>query len=141
MNSSNATQATGAAVGCTLAVAMIAGAVSLPSANESEAQSVAAAIQERYPSVGEVTPAPPSPIGMSDGGESLIVMIPASDKALGDDVAQYLVTEADELQLQYIIWDRQFMERDRPVVPMVDRGTPTQNHTDHIHVRVGGEVR
>ncbi len=62
-------------------------------------------------------------------------------KATGDKLAKYLQDHAAELGVKYIIWQQHIwsVERaDEGWRPMADRGSPTQNHMDHVHLSLTG---
>lgn len=77
-------------------------------------------------------------------------MVPLSDKGItqGNDLAAYAVQNATALQIDYVIWRQQIWSRSRQLEgwrPMSDRGSPTANHFDHVHINVvpgsdGGDV-
>ncbi len=54
----------------------------------------------------------------------------------GDDLAAYTMMNAARLGVKYIIWKQRIWQRDQGLKwkPMEDRGTPTANHMDHVHV-------
>lgn len=61
------------------------------------------------------------------------------DTATGDALAAFLIDHADELHVKYIIWKQriwQNLDGLRFWDPMEDRGSPTQNHYDHVHLSV-----
>lgn len=63
-------------------------------------------------------------------------------KATGDALAQYLQQHADELGVQYVIWYQHIWSparADEGWRPMTDRGSPTQNHMDHVHLSLNGK--
>ena len=63
-------------------------------------------------------------------------------KATGDKLAKYLQDHAAELGVKYIIWQQHIwsVERaDEGWRPMADRGSPTQNHMDHVHLSLTGD--
>lgn len=65
------------------------------------------------------------------GGNAFDVMV--SNKAEGDKV----VAEAfKNPNVDYVIWQQATRYPDGRVSPMGDRGTPTKNHMDHVHVHV-----
>lgn len=77
------------------------------------------------------------PHGEHTSGKALDIM--TNDKALGDQIAAYLQAHAAELDLYDVIW------WDRIWTPVRasegwrdygDRGSPTANHMDHVHVAV-----
>ncbi|NYH53738.1 MULTISPECIES: coiled-coil domain-containing protein [Nocardiopsis] len=68
---------------------------------------------------------------MSSGGA-----IPSStNQALGTQIAQYGINNADRLGIKYIIWEQQIWQStSRQWTWMNDRGSTTQNHYDHVHI-------
>lgn len=58
------------------------------------------------------------------------------DKAKGDAVAAYLMANAQRLNVKYIIWYQRSWTPGRGWKNMADRGSPTQNHKDHVHLTV-----
>ena len=74
-------------------------------------------------------------------GRALDVMIPnpSSDAgvALGDDIARWCQDNARTLGIQYIIWRQRYWQAGWGVGSwqwMADRGSPTANHYDHVHI-------
>lgn len=62
-------------------------------------------------------------------------------KATGDALAKYLQDHAADLGVKYIIWQQHIwsVERaDEGWRAMADRGSPTQNHMDHVHLSLTG---
>ena len=76
---------------------------------------------------------PPDGFNEHSSGEALDIMVQG---ALGDQVNQWLLQNADALGLQYTLWQQQNWKPDGSVSGMEDRGSATQNHMDHIHARV-----
>lgn len=61
------------------------------------------------------------------------------DTATGDALAQWLIEHADELPIKYVIWQQRIWQNVdglRMWVGMEDRGSPTANHYDHVHISV-----
>jgi hypothetical protein len=57
------------------------------------------------------------------------------DRAKGDAVAQYVIDNATRFRVEYLIWQQQiYMISSGSWQPMEDRGSPTANHLDHVHV-------
>jgi hypothetical protein len=57
------------------------------------------------------------------------------DKAKGDAVAQYVIDNASRFRVEYLIWQQQiYIISNGYWEPMEDRGSPTANHMDHVHV-------
>ncbi|OZC83404.1 peptidase M23 [Rhodococcus sp. 06-418-1B] len=59
-------------------------------------------------------------------------------KALGDQVKDYLWANRDYLQIEYMIWRQEHIPSQGEPNTMEDRGSPTQNHFDHVHVTTVG---
>ncbi|CAM4022995.1 pilus assembly protein TadG-related protein [Nocardiopsis rhodophaea] len=61
--------------------------------------------------------------------------------ALGDATAAWMQQNAEKLGVMYIIWKQRIWSPVRASEgwrPMNDRGSPTQNHWDHVHISVVG---
>ena len=57
----------------------------------------------------------------------------------GNALASWLVSHAHELPISYVIWKQQIWQNVdglRQWVWMEDRGSPTANHQDHVHISV-----
>ena len=70
-------------------------------------------------------------------GRAIDIMIPSykSNKALGDEIAQYFIDNGERLNVTYIIWrQRSYTLTRGSWKKMADRGSDTQNHMDHVHV-------
>jgi hypothetical protein len=70
-------------------------------------------------------------------GEADDVMV-GSDKALGDAVKNFALQNAANFGIQYCLWQQRQWNPDGTSSPMEDRGDPTQNHMDHVHIRTAG---
>jgi hypothetical protein len=58
-----------------------------------------------------------------------------SDGAKGNAVAQYVIENAARFNVEYVIWkQRIYVIGGSGWKPMADRGSPTANHMDHVHV-------
>lgn len=55
------------------------------------------------------------------------------DAALGDAVSNHILANWEHYNVSYIIW-QQRINFGSGWQPMEDRGSPTQNHFDHVHV-------
>lgn len=85
--------------------------------------------------------------GDSDGygtghgdGLAIDVMVPQSS-ALGDQVADYVISQMGAKDVSYIIWKQRFYSPYKSIYgpantwnPMPDRGGVTANHYDHVHI-------
>jgi hypothetical protein len=65
-------------------------------------------------------------------GLALDFMI-GTDTALGDEIADYVLENFSEFGVKYVIW-QQRINHGSGWSWMEDRGSPTANHMDHVHV-------
>lgn len=68
-------------------------------------------------------------------GEAIDIMV-GNNKALGDQINQFLQQNAAALGLEYTLWQQQQWTPGSRPSPMEDRGGATQNHRDHVHARL-----
>ncbi|MFD0689400.1 hypothetical protein [Actinomadura fibrosa] len=95
-----------------------------------------------FPTIGCSRPGDPQDHGSgracdfmeSTGGK----MPSASAQAHGDQVAQYVISNASRLGIKYVIWKQRIydMRGSGGWRAMEDRGSITANHFDHVHVSV-----
>ncbi|MFC8503488.1 hypothetical protein ACFUC1_14085 [Pedococcus sp. NPDC057267] len=75
--------------------------------------------------------------GDMDHGTGNAVDTMVGSKAQGDAVAAYVMAQAAELNVKYVIWyQRIWYPSSGTWKLMSDRGSPTANHLDHVHVSV-----
>ena len=75
--------------------------------------------------------------GDMDHGSGNAVDVMISSKAQGDSVAAYVMAHASELNVKYVIWQQRIWYPSSGTWKgMADRGSPTANHMDHVHVSV-----
>lgn len=55
----------------------------------------------------------------------------------GDAVKDFAVSNASAIDLKWAIWKQRLWFPDGSSKPMEDRGSPTQNHMDHVHIFSG----
>jgi len=85
--------------------------------------------------MGGTRPSAADPAG-HPSGKAVDFMV-GDDKAAGDCVANYLVSNWDRLGLKYVIWQQAILQSPNGQwEPMADRGSATQNHKDHVHGQV-----
>jgi len=67
-------------------------------------------------------------------GKALDYMV-LGDTALGNAIVQYHIDHWDELGVEYIIYKQRILQSPNGSwSTMADRGSPTANHMDHVHV-------
>ncbi|MEV0688273.1 M23 family metallopeptidase [Nocardia sp. NPDC050378] len=75
-------------------------------------------------------------------GRAIDIMIPdptsGQGKALGDRVADFVLTNAAALRIDYLIWRQTYRSATGESNVMEDRGGATANHQDHVHVTTLG---
>ena len=59
-----------------------------------------------------------------------------SGKSQGDAVAAWVQSHVGEFNVEYVIWRQRYWTPGSSWDPMEDRGSPTANHMDHVHVTV-----
>jgi len=78
---------------------------------------------------------PPDGFNEHSSGEAVDFMT-GGDFALGDAINAFILQNAEALGVQYTIWRQMMHYADGRTSLMEDRGSPTQNHMDHVHARV-----
>ncbi|WP_433758018.1 hypothetical protein [Nocardia sp. CA-135398] len=71
--------------------------------------------------------------GGDDHGAGLAVDLMTSDSAHGDAIAEFVLANQQRFGVTYVIW-RQRYNDGNGWSSMEDRGSPTANHYDHVHV-------
>ncbi|MDV7193332.1 hypothetical protein [Mycolicibacterium fortuitum] len=75
-------------------------------------------------------------------GQAIDVMIPnptsAEGKALGNQVLAFTLRHASQFDINHVIWQQRMYYKDGTSEAMGDRGDPTQNHMDHVHIATNG---
>lgn len=72
-------------------------------------------------------------------GRAVDIMIPnyRSNKALGQEIAEYFKANHSEFRIHYIIWNQKIWNVSRSKEgwrAMASRGSDTANHKDHVHI-------
>ena len=73
--------------------------------------------------------------GDGDHGEGRAVDVMTSG-AQGDAVAAYIQANAGRFNVEYVIWQQRIWFPGSGWRAMADRGSPTANHMDHVHITV-----
>ena len=74
--------------------------------------------------------------GDMDHGSGNAVDTMISSRSQGDAVAAFVMAHASELNVKYVIWRQRIWYPSGTWRAMEDRGSPTANHYDHVHVSV-----
>lgn len=98
-------------------------------------------IMQAFPQITDIGGwRPPDGFNEHSSGQALDVMIPnpgtPEGKALGNQINQWLLQNADALGIQYDLWQQTQWNPDGTSKGMENRGGATANHLDHVHVRV-----
>lgn len=78
---------------------------------------------------------PEDKYGEHSTGRALDVMV--GDKSKGDAVRDFALANADAIDLKWVIWRQHLYYPGGGGYDMPDRGSPTQNHMDHVHIFSG----
>lgn len=77
-------------------------------------------------------------------GQAIDVMIPnwgtPGGKAYGDRIAQWALANADTLGTEWVLWQQTEFHPDGRVRKMGNRGNPTANHFDHVHIKTKAQT-
>ena len=71
-----------------------------------------------------------------DHGAGKAADIMVDNFAEGDAIAAFVMAHAGELNVKYVIWKQRIWHPGGGWKAMADRGSPTQNHMDHVHITV-----
>lgn len=97
------------------------------------AQKVYSAVRTQFPDMTNIGGYRAGDPGDHGTGSAVDIMVSG---ARGDQVAAWLQSNAGSLNIKYIIWQQRIWMPGGSWKPMEDRGDPTQNHFDHVHVSV-----
>lgn len=71
--------------------------------------------------------------GNDDHGAGLAVDLMTSDSAHGDAIAEFVLANQQRFGVTYVIWRQRYNDGNGWSY-MEDKGSPTANHYDHVHV-------
>jgi hypothetical protein len=99
----------------------------------STAKVLCTAVENKYdmPSIGGYRPN----AGEHSTGQAIDFMTGGSSSK-GDAVAAFVQANASRYNVKYIIWQQRYWAPGEGWSMMEDRGSPTANHMDHVHVTV-----
>lgn len=81
---------------------------------------------------------PADSFGEHSTGRALDVM--TSNKATGDAIKDFAISNAAAIDLNWAIWQQRLWYPDGSSKAMPDRGSPTENHMDHVHIFSGPSI-
>jgi len=100
------------------------------------------AVSAAFPEIGSIGGCRPDSLKWHPNGQAIDVMIPdpssAHGKALGDSVLRFALQHRDAFNLNHVIWRQTLYNPDGSSELMENRGSPTQNHMDHVHIATNG---
>lgn len=102
------------------------------------------AVHQQFPEVQTIGGwRPNDPFPDHPSGRAIDVMIPnyqtSEGQKFGTKVKDWLYANRDEYNIEYMIWAQEYIPSEGAGNIMEDRGSPTQNHFDHVHITVRGE--
>lgn len=98
------------------------------------AAALQSAVRQQFPGTEIGGYRPPDGFNEHSSGTAVDVMV--GSKSSGNSINQWLLDNAGRLGIDYTIWDQKTWKPGQAPQLMPDRGSPTQNHMDHVHVRV-----
>ena len=100
------------------------------------------AVSAAFPEIKDIGGWRPDSLKWHPNGQAIDVMIPdpssTHGKALGDDVLRFALQHKDAFNLNHVIWRQTLYNPDGSSQLMENRGSPTQNHMDHVHIATNG---
>ncbi len=109
-----------------------------------DAKRLMRAVHARYPQITTIGGWRADGQGVADhpDGRAIDIMIPNFDSGsgvtLGDQIRDWVLANADTFHVEYVIWRQTYYQVGQAGSAMEDRGSPTANHFDHVHVTVAG---
>ncbi|QFG10035.1 tape measure protein [Mycobacterium phage IdentityCrisis] len=82
---------------------------------------------------------PQDQYGEHSTGRALDVMV-GDDRAKGDAVKDFALANASAIDLKWVIWRQRLYYPGGGGYDMEDRGSPTANHMDHVHIFSGPAI-
>lgn len=101
------------------------------------AATLARYIQLNYPGVVRIGGVRPDPLPDHPSGHAIDIIV-GSNTMLGNQIQSDLMARAAQFSIRYLIWRETYRNPSGTVQFMADRGSPTANHFDHVHVTVNG---
>ena len=101
------------------------------------------AVSQAFPQIEQIGGFPPDPLHEHDEGLALDILVPGDPTspegiALGDAIRDFLLSRADELGINHVLWRQHIYRADGTSEPMEPRGSDVTNHVTHLHVTTKG---
>ena len=101
------------------------------------------AVSEAFPQIEQIGGFRPDPLHEHDEGLALDILVPGDPTspegiALGDAIRDFLLSRADELGINHVLWRQHIYRADGTSEPMEPRGSDVTNHVTHLHVTTKG---
>lgn len=97
------------------------------------------AIRQKFPQIATMYGVRPDSLPDHPSGRAVDIMMPngTNDVALGNEISSWLQANANSLNIEYLIWRQHiWINGQGGWTAMADRGSPTANHMNHVHVTV-----
>ncbi|MHA7658474.1 hypothetical protein ACX9NJ_23825 [Mycobacterium sp. ML2] len=102
----------------------------------------ARAVSAAFPEIRTIGGVRPDSLKWHPNGQAIDVMIPdptsARGKALGDAVMRFAMAHRGQFNINHVIWQQTIHNPDGSSSLMENRGSPTANHMDHVHIATNG---
>ncbi len=100
------------------------------------------AVSAAFPEIKDIGGVRADSLKWHPNGQAIDVMIPnptsPHGKALGNAILRFALQHSHEFSLNHAIWQQTMYNPDGSSSRMEDRGSPTQNHMDHVHIATNG---
>jgi hypothetical protein len=100
------------------------------------------AVSAAFPEIRDIGGVRADSLKWHPNGQAIDVMIPdpasVHGKVLGNAILRFALQHSREFSLNHVIWQQTLYNPDGSSSHMEDRGSPTQNHMDHVHIATNG---
>ena len=132
----------GSAVGATLGAGDLPPGVASERGLQKDTILAARAVSAAFPEIRDIGGWRPDALPWHPNGQAIDVMIPdptsAHGRALGDAVLRFALQHKDRFDINHVIWRQTMYLPDGSSQVMANRGSPTANHMDHVHIATNG---
>lgn len=103
---------------------------------EPHVRQVACALDEQFPGIVDLLGVGPGSVHGSDHPRGLAVdVVINQDRVTGDAIAACAARHFDDWGLSYVLWRQADLDKEGgEFEPMANRGSPTANHYNHVHL-------